>query len=1111
MFVALASLIALGALVALLSVVGSRRTRDEDDRSAAAGYLTHVDPGLFKALEWRSIGPHRGGRVSAVAGDPRNPLVFYFGANGGGVFKTIDGGTYWEPVSDGFFKTGPVGAIAVAESDPNVIYAGMGDTCMRPDLASGDGVYKSADGGKTWIHLGLQPTRHIARIRIHPQDPDLVYVAAFGHVFGPNPERGVYRSKNGGKTWERVLFKSERAGAIDLTMDPTNPRVLYASVWQFVRTPWDEISGGPDSGLYKTSDGGDTWVDIGNRPGLPKGIKGRIGVAVSPAKPTRVWALVEAEDGAFFRSDDSGATWQRINEERYLRALPHSYSHVIAHPKNADIVYVMSYDFFESRDGGKTFVQLPTPHGDNHDLWIDPRSPDRMIQGNDGGANVTYNGGVTWSTIYNQPTAAIYHIAVDNQFPYRVYGTQQDNSAISTPSRTNGAAIGLEDSYSVSAAESGHIVVRPDDPNIVFAGSIGSSPGGVGAFRRYDHRSRQDRVMTIWPDDQYSSDAVKDLRYRFRWDFPVILSPHDPNALYVAANKVFKSMDQGQSWEVISPDLTRNDTSKMQEIAGGPITTTAFGWTISSVIAALAESPVHAGELWAGTDDGLVRLSRDGGKSWTDISSKEWPAWLKASAIEVSRHQAGTAYLAAHRYLVDDHTPYFYRTRDYGQTWRKMANGIREGDFARVLREDPVRPGLLYAGTETGVYVSFDDGDSWQALQLNLPAVSVRDLVVKGQDLVIGTHSRSFWILDDISPLREISLQIHQSSTHLFTVTPAYRFLPIKSFSSGAQERGNVVDDALGKGKLPQIRDDPRVNITRYDRSGILGVAVRDVRTAHGGSRRVFLDAGQNPPDGVVVSYYFKEKPAGPVVLTFRDGKGQAIRSFSSEPSQAVGRPVPVQAGLNRFVWDMRYPNARQLSPEVVLTSQQWPRASAPVAPPGQYRVQLVADGRTLEQPFEIRKDPRLSASHADLEAQFALWIQLRDKLSETTDTVNRLRAVRQQVDERVRRLGQEATAADLNRAAARIKAKLATIEARLTRVVGPNPMRLPPKGVHQRLATLANVIDSADGRPTRWTYSVFEELSGRLAEEANGLSQTADSDVTEFLRRTETMVSSGR
>jgi photosystem II stability/assembly factor-like uncharacterized protein len=1058
-------LLPLGLCVLLASAVlgvrelGSGPRRSGSVAASAAAY-PRVEPRVLRALEWRFIGPARGNRVSAVAGDPQRPDIFYYGGNGGGVFKSVDSGIYWQPVSDGFLKTGPVGAIAVAESDPNVVYAGMGDTCMRPDMASGDGVYKSTDGGKTWAHLGLEDTRHIAQIRIHPRDPNLVYVAAFGHAFGPNAERGVYRSKDGGKAWERVLFKSERAGAIDLSMDPTNPRVLYAAIYQFVRSPWDEISGGPDSGLYKTTDGGDTWTDISSHQGLPTGIKGRIGVAISPAKPSRVWALIEAVDGALFRSDDSGATWQRISDKRDIRRSPSSYMHIYPNPKDPDKLFVLSYEAWKSADGGKTFTSWPTTHGDNHDLWIDPRNPDRMIEGNDGGATVTTNGGVTWGPQLNQPSAAIYRIAVDNQFPYRVYGTQQDNMAISVPSRNNEAAIPYKDSYQTGGSESGYIAVKPDDPNIVVAGAYSSGPGGEGQMKIYDRRTdlAGGRVITIWPEDTYSSHSVKDMKYRFNWTFPIVFSPHDPNVLYVAGNRILRSRDLGQTWDVISPDLTRNVMNVIPPVSGGPITSLGFAQTFTSVVFSFAESSLTPGELWAGTDDGLVQLSRDGGQSWTNITPRDWPDWLRINTLDLSRHEPGTAYVAANRYLMDDQRPYLYKTTDYGKTWKSITKGIATNDFARVIREDPVRPGLLYAGTERTVYVSFDAGESWQSLQLNLPAVAVHDLLVKDNDVVIGTHSRGFWILDEITPLRQITDEISQSSTHLFGVTPAYRLLGSSS-GRGGREAG----DDIGYGGD--------------------AVAFREVTGPHGEARRYNLNAGQNLPEGVVVNYYLGKPPAGEVTLTFKDQKGEVIRRFSSGKGSERRGVVPAEPGTNRFVWDMRYPNAREPSPEAALSTMEWARATAPVAPPGKYSVQLDVGSETRQQSFEIRKDPRLSWSDADLQAQFALWLKVRDKISETTDTINRLRDARARVEEGARTRPSGAREADL------IKARLAAIEASLTRTVGPNPMRLPPKGLSQKFATLTNIIGSADGRPTRWTYTVVDELSAQLADEVKQLN----------------------
>ena len=731
---------------------------------------------LLHALEWRCIGPYRGGRVVAVAGDPVDAAVFYFGACAGGIWKTTDAGTYWENISDAYLQTAAVGAIAVADSDPNVIYVGMGECCIRGDVSHGDGVYKSTDAGKTWTHLGLEDTRHIARVRIHPTNPDLVYVAALGHAYGPNNQRGIFRSADGGKSWDHMLFRSDKAGAIDLSMDPHNPRLLYAAIWEAQRTPWSLTSGGPDSSLYKSTDGGETWTELTNNPGLPTGLKGRIGVAVSPARPGRVWALVEAEDGALFRSDDDGATWQRLSEERNLRLRFWYYGHVFADPQDPDTVYILNIQAWKSVDGGRTFAQMTTPHGDNHDLWIDPRHPQRMIEGNDGGACVSFNGGASWSTIYNQPTAQFYHVATDTRFPYRVYGTQQDNTAICVPSRSEKGAILSSQCYPVGSSESGYIAVRPDNPNIVYSGAIGSAPGGGGVLLRYDHATEQVRIITVWPE-VYGGWGAKDLKYRFQWTYPIVLSPHDPNILYAAGNVLFRSTDEGMSWEAISPDLTRQDVSKL-EPSGGPINKDTTGAEHYCTIFAFAESPHQPGVFWVGSDDGLMHLSRNGGQTWDNVTPKELPEWALISMIEVSPHDPATAYVAATRYKLDDVQPYLYKTNDYGQTWQRITAGIPEHDFTRVIREDPARRGLLYAGTETGVYISFDDGASWQPLRLNLPAVPVYDLVIKEHELVAATHGRSFWILDDLTPLHQLTDQVLSAPAHLFPPGPTFRLAP---------------------------------------------------------------------------------------------------------------------------------------------------------------------------------------------------------------------------------------------------------------------------------------------------------------------------------------------
>jgi photosystem II stability/assembly factor-like uncharacterized protein len=1028
---------------------------------------------FVNALQWRCIGPPRGGRVVAVAGDPINPAVFYFGACAGGVWKTDDGGTYWHNISDGYFKTASVGAIAVSPSDPNVIYAGMGEACIRLDVSYGDGVYKSTDGGKTWTHLGLEDTRHIARIRIHPHNPDIVYVAALGHAFGPNQQRGVFRSTDGGKTWKHVLFKSENAGAADLSLDPNNPRVLYAAIWQVLRTFWSLESGGPDSGLYKSTDGGDTWTEITNNPGLPQGLKGRIGVAVSPAKTDRVWATIEAEDCGLFRSDNGGTTWETVSDDRDLQGRPWYYQHVFADPLDADTVWILNYQSWKSIDGGRTFSQVTTPHGDNHDLWIDPRNPQRMIEGNDGGACVTFNGGDSWSTIYNQLTAQFYHVTTDNQFPYRVYGTQQDNTAICVPSRTSKGVIPWGDCYTVGTSESGYIAVHPENPNIVISGAIGSSPGGGGNLLRYDHSTNQIRIITVWPEVTTGYGA-KDMKYRFQWTYPIFFSPHDPNELYVAGNIVFRSTDQGSSWEALSPDLTRHDESKLGP-SGGPITKDTSGAETYATIYALVESPHEKGVFWAGSDDGLVHLSRDGGGTWVNITPQGLPEWTLISMIEASPHDAATAYLAATRYKLDDNRPMLYKTNDYGKTWSDISQGIAEADYTRVIREDPQHRGLLYVGTETGVYVSFDDGASWQSLQANLPTVPVYDLVVKDDDLIAATHGRSFWVLDDLTQLRQMSDELMTRPFTLFKPCDTYRLA--NPFRMQKQTPGKNYQRGVGG------------YVAYTETTGAYGERILNV-----------LDGGQNPPDGVIVTYYFKEKPQGEITLSFLDTKGEVVKTFSSKngsAGQATEVRAPAEAGLNRFVWNMRYADARLVPGDKLLEEKK----AGPLASPGTYQVRLEVAGNAQTQTFALLKDPRVAASQADFDAQFALLIKIRDQLSETHDAVNKLRSIRQQVDEWVKRATNHSAAATVSSAANSLKEKLAAIEDELIQVNyrgARDRLNLPAK-LNAKLAELSSVVAAADGAPPQQVHEVFHEVTGRIGKELQRLDEVISNDVSEF------------
>jgi photosystem II stability/assembly factor-like uncharacterized protein len=1044
-----------------------------------------LEQSLFKSLAWRSIGPYRGGRVTAVAGVSSQPFVYYFGATGGGVWKTTDAGANWTNISDGAFGTGSVGAIGICESDPNVIYVGMGESPIRGNVSHGDGVYKSTDAGKTWKRVGLEDTRQIGRVRVHPRNPDIVYVAALGHAFGPNAQRGVFRSKDGGKTWERVLYRDDRTGAIDLIFDPTNANILYAGFWQVIRKPWTLESGGPGSGLFKSTDGGDTWTELTRNEGLPKKMWGKVGVTVSPANPDRVWAIVEAEDGGVFRSDNAGKTWTKLNEERKLRQRAWYYTRIYADPSNAESVYVLNTGFYRSNDGGKTFAPISVPHGDNHDLWIAANDPARMIEGNDGGANVSLNGGKTW-TEQDQPTAQFYRVALDNDFPYHVYGAQQDNSTVKIVSRTTDAGIDRSDWYDVGGGESGWIAPYMKNTEIVFAGSYG------GLVTRYDHRSQQLRDVTAWPENPMGHGAA-DLRYRFQWNFPLLFSPHDAETLYAAGNVLFKSTNQGQSWDIISPDLTRNDRSK-QGSSGGPITKDNTSVEYYCTIFSVMESPVRQGTIWAGSDDGLVHVTRDGGKNWENVTPQGMPEWIQINSIEASANDAATAYLAATMYKLDDFRPYLYKTGDYGKTWRKITNGIPETAFTRVIREDPNRRGLLYAGTETGLYASFDDGENWQSLQLNLPIVPITDLAVhkRERDLVAATQGRSFWILDDLTVLHQLKDALGAADTFLFKPEDTYRL---------------------------QASAPPDVPPT--------------------------ATIGKNPSNGAVVYYYLKNKPASRITLEFLDASGKSIRKFTSkapepppQPSPGAGEQsaatpgtgappqvppeepqapsgeevvaaagdeqgkqvqVPAEMGLNRFVWDMRYADAARF-PGLILWSGEM---RGPLAVPGTYQLRLTVGGKTLTESFEVRKDPRITTTPADFARQFDLLIKIRDKLTETHNAVTRIREVRRQVDELVKRIKDQPGGRPVIEAAKSLNARLTAVEEELYQTKNQSsqdPLNFPIR-LNNKLAALGVVVSGADAAPTDQAHVVYEEQVGLINAQLRKLEQIMTTDLAAFNR----------
>lgn len=1041
-----------------------------------------VDQSILQQLTWRNVGPSRGGRVVAVAGDPKDPATFYFGACAGGVWKTDDGGAYWRNVSDGYFKTAAVGAIAVSTSDPAVVYAGMGESCVRNDVSHGDGIYRSIDEGRTWQHLGLQDTRHISRVRIHPEDPDTVWVGALGDIFGPSETRGVYKTTDGGKTWQQVLFKSAIAGCADLWLDPSNPRLLYAALWDAQRKPWEMRSGGPDSGLYRSRDGGETWQDISNKPGLPQVVKGRIGVCSAPTQSARVWAIIEAADNksALYRSDDGGENWHNISSDNALTGRPWYYSHIVPDPQDPETLYSMNLSFMRSTDGGKNFTPIPTPHGDNHDLWIDPNDPRRMIEGNDGGACVSYNAGASFSTIYNQPTAQFYHIDVDNKFPYRLYATQQDNSAISVPSRSRRGFISWSDCYAVGFAESGHIAVDPKDNDVVYSGAVGSSGGGGGPLLRYDHKTEQTRLITIWPEYFFGED-MSGQQHRFQWTFPILFSPHDPELLFACGERVFCSRDEGATWEAISPDLTHNDIDK-QKASGGPINKDTSGAEIYCTVFAFAESLLEPGVLWAGTDDGRVHMSRDSGGHWQEVTPPDLGDWATVATIEPSAHDSATVYLAAHRYRLQDRSPSLWKTNNYGESWTRITDGIDADDFTRVIRCDRVRQGLLYAGTETRAYVSLDDGANWQPLDGDLPRVPIYDLCLKDTDLCAASHGRGFWILDDVTPLREMPEDLGAENLTMF-MPPRHHRYPTP----------------------------PGMLRTHSDGVNYMTDVAMDVTTLPDDSvKRHMLNAGTNPKDGITVRYHLREDaPTDAFELSFLNDKGEEVRKFVPKQDQADNgdgqEPVhqnpwevlATAAGLQSFTWDLRCEGVLKLPDDKGVVK----RATGYVVPPGEYTARLHLSNEVVERKFELVKDPRVSASDDDLKSQHDLLLAIRNTRSAVNDNILRIRRIRSQleswrdrtdVDESIREEAKELCAA------------LTEIECVLTNpdIKHATDRLKLPVGLDGKLEDLPAAIAGSDSAPTDAARGVYEKHKTRAEEAFAKLDALCESKIASLGER---------
>jgi len=1004
------------------------------------------DSTLYKALQWRNIGPFRGGRVCAVAGVPNQPLIYYFGATGGGVWKTEDAGLTWKNISDGFFKTGSVGAIAVADADPNVIYVGMGETAIRGVATShGDGVYKSTDAGKTWKSLGLEKTRQISTIRIHPKNSELVYVAAQGSIWNPNPERGIYRSKDGGKNWELVLKVNDGTGACDLCMDTNNPRILYAAFWEHQRQPWRVMSGGPNSGIYKTLDGGDTWQKLTEglpSEGRPDAIMGKIAVAVSPKNSERVWALIEADNGGLYRSDNGGKNWQLINNKRVLRARAWYYIEVFADPQDEETVYVLNAPMLKSIDGGRNFRPVPTPHGDNHDLWINPTNNQNMINGNDGGANISFNGGKTWSTQANQPTAQFYRVIADNRFPYYVYGGQQDNSTVAIPSRTTDGGINREHWYQVGGCESAHVAFNPDRPDLIYAGCY------QGIITEYDAATKKERNVMADPYLGLGSEA-KEHRYRFNWNAPILVSPHDPNVIYHAGNILLKSSDRGQTWQEISPDLTRNEKEK-QGKGGEPITNEAAGAEVYNTIFYVVESKQQAGTIWAGTDDGLVHFTRNGGTNWENVTPKNIGE-AQINAIEISPHDPATAYLAVTRYKFGDFTPHIFKTADYGKTWTRLVNGISPEAFVRVVREDPKRKGLLYAGTETGLYISFNDGKQWQPFQLNLPVVPITDLTIRNDDLIAATQGRSFWILDDLTPLHQINDEVAKAETHLFKPRPAYRM-------------------EGGSGDAPGV--------------------------------------GKNPPNGTMIFYYFAKAPDTSkieVKLDILDANDQMIRSYSPKRKEPAGGeqegpggvplplPLPVKAGMNRFVWDLRNENVTRVPELFVNGSLQGYKIA-----PGTYKVRLTVGQKSFVQAFDVVQDPRLPIALAAFQEQQTMLAAIRANVNDIHETVQQLRDVRKQVKELTARTKEQKAIADSAKALIERITKCEELLVQTKQETFQDVINFPNK-LNAQFLYLLGEIDSSDPPLTTGLKNRFAILSAEWEQLKPVRNRLLEQDVPRF------------
>lgn len=989
---------------------------------------------IYDALEYRLVGPFRGGRSASVTGVPGKPNLFYFGATGGGVWKTEDGGRTWENISDGFFG-GSVGAITVAKSDPNVIYVGGGEVTVRGNVSSGYGIWKSEDAGKTWVASGLEKSRHVPKIAVHPSNPNIVYAAVLGDIYKASNERGVYKSTDGGKTWKKTLFSNEQAGAVDLILDPNNPRIIYASTWRVQRTPYSLSSGGEGSALWKSVDSGETWEKISTKKGFPDGTLGIIGVTVSPQNSERVWAIVENKDkGGVYRSEDGGNTWKLVNSERSLRQRAWYYTRIFADTQDEDVVYVVNVRYHKSKDGGKNFSMYNAPHGDHHDLWIAPEDSKRMIIADDGGAQVSYDGGETWSTYHNQPTAQFYRVTTDDHFPYRIYVAQQDNSTIRINHRSNGAYIDTDDWEETAGGESAHIAVDPKNNDIVYGGSYG------GYLTRVNHKTGTVRAINVWPDNPMGYGA-EGMKYRFQWNFPIIFSKHDPNKLYTFSNHVHLSTNEGQSWEILSPDLTRNDPEKLKS-SGGPITQDNTGVEYYCTIFAAGESPLKEGLMWVGSDDGLVHITKDGGKNWANVTPKNLPEWSMINSIEPSAFNEGTCYIAATRYKMGDFQPYLYKTTNYGETWTQINSGINKEHFTRVLREDPKQKGLLYAGTETGMYISFNDGKSWQKFQLNLPIVPITDLALKDDNLVVATQGRSVWIIDDLTVVRQLNNSLVTKESILFKPKPTYRT----------------------KGR--------------------------------GGSKS--KTAGTNHPNGVITYFYLKdfEKDKDSVSLIFKDAEGNTIRTISNKAEKKADK-LKVEKGSNSFVWDLRYKGAEKL-PGMILW---WANLNGAKAVPGEYQVTLDVNGKSETQKFTVLADPRAEVDQEAMQTQFNFVKEVNETVDKAHQSIKKIRKINKQLKAFQKQYKENEAVKSLVEKAKNLEKQFTEIEEALYQTKNrsnQDPLNFPIK-LTNKLAHLNSLVTIDDFPPTNQDIAVKNELSKAIEEQLIAFNKLVTEEIKAF------------